>query len=126
MNPMCKICITHPQNAAQFILQTKTPWGANPKLRHMPVIHETLPGRCFRGGAHYTEVILPVKRPVVKHISQKRLSFSVIFRKEYPKIGEWKAGRRGEAEMNPKNFINPENIKQNRAFCKEKIYKDQK
>lgn len=92
----------------------------------MPVIHETLPGRCFRGGAHYTEVILPVKRPVVKHISQKRLSFSIIFRKEYPKTGERKAGRRSKAEMYPINFANPENIKQNEVFCEEKIDKDQK
>jgi len=39
----------------------------------------------FRSGAHYTEVILPTKRPVVKHISQKHLAFSSFFQKDLPK-----------------------------------------
>jgi hypothetical protein len=51
----------------------------------MPVIHETLGRHNISTCAHYTEIILPAKRPLVKYICTRDDGAFHIFLQDLPK-----------------------------------------
>jgi len=51
----------------------------------MPVIHETLGRSKTSACAHYTEIILPAKRPLVKYICTRDPAAYHIFLQDLPK-----------------------------------------
>ena len=52
----------------------------------MPVIHETLGRHKASACAHYTEIILPAKRPLVKYICTRHRGAFHIFLQNLPKL----------------------------------------